>query len=729
PVQLRLVNVVFGMLTVALVYPLTARLFNRHVALLALAGVAVSFWAVFVSRLTLRAVLLPPLLLLTLYLFWRGLNLRRQTKLSLPRKKAESPSPPPSGIPSSNLPLFQPSNPSTPLRASPPTLQSSILFALSGFTAGVTMYTYLSSRFGPFIILTLFIYLAVYRQVSGRHWLGLALHLAIWAALSWPLAAYFLQHQASFTHRADQVSTLPYALNGEFGPLLDNALRTLGMFTWQGDTTDRYNLDGRPVFDWFNGLLFYLGIGLAVWQFIRAPARAAPVVLLFSATFFMLLPDLITDDSPHFLRTIGALPFVYIFWAMGLAQIGRGLQALSSWRRADSRESTETASSRSTSYVLRSTFYLLLLSLTTVHTTADYFFRWANAPEARQIYGADIAEIAAYLKSSPGEDLPAISAEYYRDLDPFRLALHFGGNPPFVIWFDGTQTLAFPPAGSGLSPRYLFPNSAPAAEPWTELLQPVPAESGRDYRLYRLPERSPLDQLESQLTALGAVVNDDLVLHGYKLSGEVIAGGQAQVLLLWQALRTLPPDTDYTFQVELRDKAGHLWLAADGNGYDPDDWQPGVLALQWVTLRFPGDFPPRTYNMTLQVIDRRSGQALPLANGQAPVSLGEVPGQLAAKPRELNPDRLPNAQSDDPQASLTGLALRGYELDQRSVRRGQAVAVTLYWLVQQQPKRDYRLVFFLVDRTGEGRYRWPAVGTLGGEWPTSRWPTAYWFRD
>ena len=74
PIQLRLVNVLAGMLTIALVYPFAARLLTRRVALLAMAGLAVSFWAVFVSRLTLRAVLLPPCLLLTLYFFWLALR-------------------------------------------------------------------------------------------------------------------------------------------------------------------------------------------------------------------------------------------------------------------------------------------------------------------------------------------------------------------------------------------------------------------------------------------------------------------------------------------------------------------------------------------------------------------------------------------------------------------------------------------------------------------------------
>ena len=219
PVPLRLVNVMCGLLTVALVYPLAVRLFDRRVALLAAAGLAISFWAIFVSRLTLRAVTLPPLLILTIYCLWRGLAQEGKSR----------------------------------------TLK---WFFLSGLVAGATMYTYLSSRFLPFLIVAVFGYQLLRGQVKRRRWLGLLVLALVWAVLFFPLARYYLDHPESFARRADQVLTLPYALNGEFGPLLENSLATLGMFTFQGNETDRYNLDGRPVFDWANGLFFYLGLGL-----------------------------------------------------------------------------------------------------------------------------------------------------------------------------------------------------------------------------------------------------------------------------------------------------------------------------------------------------------------------------------------------------------------------------------------------------------------------------------
>lgn len=567
PVPLRLVNIFAGMLTVALVYPLAARLFNRRVALLAMAGVAVSFWAVFVSRLTLRAVLLPPLLLLTLYLFWRGLNPKNQS--------------PKTGL---------------------------LFFSLSGLAAGLTMYTYLSSRFVPLIIVTLFGYQLLRRQINRWHWLGLLLHLTIWAAVFTPLAAYFWQNSASFTRRSGQVTHIPQILEGDFQPVIRDTLRTLGMFTFTGDTTDRYNLDGRPVFDWLNGLLFYAGVGLVGWRLLRSPKISGPEALLASAIFFMLLPDFITDDSPHFLRTIGAMPFVYIIWALGVV-FGFSLAGRGGFLAHR---------------LVAPLAITLLLAFTALHTGYDYFGRWANAPNGRYIYGADIAELAQYLKANYGQNLTVISAEYYRDLDPFRLRLHFQGDPPFVIWFDGQQTLAFPPPESNLSPRYAFAGSAPPAAAWTLFLQPIPAESGREYTLYRLADESPFDRLAETMSRLGVVVNNDLVILGYQIDGNFNSRGKFQVLLGWQALRALPPGTDYTFLVTMKDDSGRAWLQVDGNGYAPADWQPGVQALQLLTFRLPADLPPGAYHLGLAVVDRRRGQALPTATGAGEISLGRV---------------------------------------------------------------------------------------------------------
>jgi predicted membrane-bound mannosyltransferase len=628
PVQLRLVNIFCGLLTVALIQPLAVRLFNRRVALLAMTGLAISFWPIFVSRLTLRAVTFPPLLILTIYFLWRALNSISNDQLAINNLHPKSQLP----HPTSHIPY--------------------LFFILSGLAAGAAMYTYLSNRFVLLLVASIFGAQLVRGGLKREHWGGLILHVIIWAGLFAPLANYYAQNADSFTERYNQVSTIPYALNGEFGPIIENTLQTLGMFTFQGDTTDRYNLDGRPVFDWVNGSLFYLGLGLVLLRLPRSPGLTGPATVLLLWFFSMLLPDFITDDSPHFLRTIGAMPAVYLLWAVGLDRVAQHLEhrsAATSSRSAATSSRSAATSSRSavvsstaekprnqtalaiTAHISRFTpvLILILLTLTTLHTGYDYFNRWATAPGARSIYGADIAEIADDFKTSPPAGLAAISAEFYRDLDPFRWALHFQGNPPFVIWFDGRQTLAFPPPESGLAPAYIFAASAPPAETWLTYLEAAPAESGRAYQVYHLPAdsvgpQSPLDLLSTEKGSLGLNVNNDLILNGYHVLGSIASGGKFQVLLSWQALRRLPPDTDYTFLVRLRDDQEQLWTRADGNGYSPADWQPGVQALQLLTLRLPGDLPAHVYHLTLEVVDRHSGQALPTGSGETIIPLATL---------------------------------------------------------------------------------------------------------
>ncbi len=643
PVQMRWVNVISGLLTVALIYPLTKRLFNRRIALLAMGAVACSFWAILVSRLALRAVTLPPLLILTLYFFWRG---------SMPNRINFGFWILDFGLIDNTLWGTSPKSkiPCTPEGKNPKSIRfgTIIFFCLSGLSAGIAMYTYLSSRFIPFIILIFgfgFLILDCQSIKNRKSQIqNLLLFFLLWAMLFAPLAHYFLTHPDSFSRRANQVLTLPQAMEGNFTPLLKSTARTLGMFTFAGDRTDRYNLDGRPLFDWFNGLLFYFGFGLTLLDFgfwildfrlidnrkskIQNPKSTGRSFYLLTWLFFMLLPGFITGDSPHFLRTIGALPVVYILWAVGLNEM---VERVGKWTKV-----------QSLGYFLPLIAYALLFTL----TSYDYFYRWANSNGTREIYGADIAEIAHYIHHNGTKDLTIISASYYRDLDPFRYALHWQGHPPYAIWFDGQQSIAFPPAQSNLNPRYLFAASAPPANMWLKFLQPYPLESGQAYTLYRLPKEFSFAQVELA-TTLNININNEVKLVGYQTwglplpsrgrvgVGEIIKKGKVQILLAWQALRTLPPGTDYTFLVRLRDQE-RILAETDGLGCSPADWQPGVQGLQLLTLRLPSDLPARPYHLTIEMVNRQTGQALPTTTGETVIQLnsnivGKSVGKLLVK--------------------------------------------------------------------------------------------------
>jgi hypothetical protein len=221
-------------------------------------------------------------------------------------------------------------------------------------------------------------------------------------------------------------------------------------------------------------------------------------------------------------------------------------------------------------------------------------------------------------------------------------------------------------------------------------------------------------------------INNDLLIKGYRILGTALSGGKFQVLLGWQALRTLPPTADYTFLVRLRDAQGHIWAEADGNGYAPGDWQPGVLGLQLLTLRLPGDLPPRTYYLTLEVLDRRLGQSLSTPDGRTLIDLAEIKASLDDNPHPLAPDQLPNPSTTSGLDQT--LLLRGYEVSPRILAANDTLTLTLHWQVLKSPSQDYQLEFSLMSKN-ESVYRWPFNPPIGGEWPTTAWPPNYWIQD
>ncbi|MCB0166625.1 MAG: hypothetical protein KDI79_20520, partial [Anaerolineae bacterium] len=159
--------------------------------------------------------------------------------------------------------------------------------------------------------------------------------------------------------------------------------------------------------------------------------------------------------------------------------------------------------------------------------------------------------------------------------------------------------------------------------------------------------------------------------------------------------------------------------------------QPGVVALQLLKFNLPGDVPPQNYHLTAQVVDRRLGLALPTSTGSSDAPLGPVTIRLADKPRPVNADRLPNPVEVSPSPAIdqTGLALRGFDVDQRTLRAGDDFLVTLHWQVMHPPAQDYRLQFFLTDPHSAEVYRWSPLPPVSDQWPTGQWPADYWFQD
>ena len=282
PAAVRLPAALLGTLTIPTTYFLGHRLFNRRVGMLACALVAAAFWPLHLSRIAFRAVGLPLLMAAALAAGWHGA--RRSSRGWM---------------------------------------------LAAGLLYGLGFYTYLPSYVTLLALAAFALYLWIggYRQPLRRAapWFLLGAGLAVA-----PLAVYAADNPGLLFGRSAQVSILSPAVDGAgFWETLGRQIgRGLGMFFWRGDTIARHNLPSRPVFDPLVALFF---LGGTWWAGMHWRRPAAFFALLW--TTVMLLPTILAEDAPHFLRAVGVLPVVFLLPAVGLDRIGSWLATRGIGRR------------------------------------------------------------------------------------------------------------------------------------------------------------------------------------------------------------------------------------------------------------------------------------------------------------------------------------------------------------------------------------------------------------
>ncbi|HLQ33250.1 MAG TPA: glycosyltransferase family 39 protein [Chloroflexota bacterium] len=591
-------------------------LFGRRVALLGAAIMGFSFWQMFESRLGLRAISQPLFETLCLLFFWRTLTQRRW----------------PDAV-------------------------------LAGLFLGATMYTYTASRALPLLLAALVLWqLAVSPAFLAKQWTRMLVVAGLGLAVCVPLGLYAARHPEEFFGRSLQVNLLnpqPFTGAAQAGGVGPAVLRTLGMFSIEGDPAWKYNIGGQPVFDWPISALFYGGIVLAVvgtasWlrQLRRDRTLPSPHAFVLLWLVIMLLPGFLSGEAPHFLRTIGIMPAVFVLPALALSWL------VERWR------------------------WLLplagvLLATEGAETGYRYFQQWARSSDAYYGMHADAADVAAYLEQSPGHEPVLFSSEYPGHPTVLYLAPHKFED---VRWFNGRESMAFPPPGQ--DQRYVF--TARYQPPFLDLARlfspnQIMAE-GRDpeggvaYRIYHGSPMAPEPPARIQ-AELGGLAR----LDGAAFPPSARAGQALHVQEYWHALRQGTPDVRAF--LHLVDGQGHVWAQADSLGYYAEDWQPGDAAINDQTLELPADAPPLTMRLLFGLYSASSGQQLEVrdASGAAAgtqIALGTIQVQPGSGPA---PDwRPPHAMA---RQLAPGLELIGYELPQANVRAGDRLTVDLFWRV------------------------------------------------
>jgi hypothetical protein len=572
-------SVVAGVLTVWLAYALGRRAFGPAVGLIAAAGLAVTWWPVFFSRVGLRIIGLPPLATAAAYALWRGLE--------------------------TNEPSAKP--------ARLDRFRAAWWFLLSGGLLAAGLYTYSAAKALPVACGAFALYLALFhRQRLHGRWIALLLAAILAAGLAWPLFRYLQTHQAAEARTAQISAPLTALKEGDPKPIVENMLITLGNFGFRGDPKWRHNVAGRAAFSPAGAVFFYGGLLLALWRW-RRPGYA--LTLLWWAAG--LLPGITTVDAPSSNRLIASLVPTYLIVASGMVETGRWIVAR--WRRALPAAIIAAA---------------VVGAWEGSAALAPYFRTWPGRPEVRDIYQATLTEVMHYLDAR-ADDLPVCIGEpfvydnyLYLPNRTLRRA-----DPAAIRWFNPASALLFP--SGGVEARYVFPHHAPAADPllasgWLDDLRPEAAGARRTetgeavYVVYRLDAQTQLEEKLSALAANGPMwtsgevefatdppagthqphdlpvdFGHQMAFLGYELfTAEVKPGDEVVLQTYWQVLAPVDPPLAAVF-VHLLDSHSQVRGQHDGLGARSSDWQPGDVIVQVHRFQVAPDAPPGRYWLEL----------------------------------------------------------------------------------------------------------------------------------
>jgi 4-amino-4-deoxy-L-arabinose transferase-like glycosyltransferase len=651
----HIVPAVVSMGTVLFTYLFGRAAFGSRIALLGAGLTAVSYWQVHTGRLAFRSVTVPMMLALTAWLLW----------LAFQRKGWR-------------------------------------WYGLAGLSAGLTFYTYIPSRFLPFLVGGFLLVMLVFnRRWLVSHWPGMAVFGAVACLVFLPLGAHYLRYPEDLFVRFDQSSVFTAGGANTLAALWDSALRTAGMFSFHGDWSFKYNLPGRPAFDFVTSALFYLGLVVAAVR-VRRPEYAYVLVWLV----VMLAPGVLTLEAPHFMRVSGVGPAALILPGIGLITLVEGLG-----RRWHIFQRALPAVA------------VVWLGWTGVGAYLSYFQDWGKSQQAYYAMEGDVAAAARYLNTLPANEVIYFSAEHYR-----HPTVAFLAGPVFnrLKWFDGYEVLPLQPGALYVFPAGRAPREMERFFPEGSLMgQGYGPEHEAAFVAYRLPPGQPDTKPQHLLSAnLGGVVQ----VLGYGFANTPQPGEDLHLVLHWKALAR--PEASLAFSLRLVDEKGRRWGQRDPGGYLSDEWEPGETIVSWLQVPLEATAPPGQYHLEITIYNKKTLQALPSLD-PAGRSSGErvrsLPLQIPRRDTSLDPAKLSMPiRLDRPMGDR--LALLGYGQRPDEVSAGEKLFTTLYWQAREMIGQDYKFELQLVDEAGQVRQR-EAGAPVDGTYPTSQWAAGEIVRD
>jgi 4-amino-4-deoxy-L-arabinose transferase-like glycosyltransferase len=574
----RLPSAIIGTLLIPAAYWMARELFGRRVGLLTAALAAITLWPLHLSLISFRAGSLPLFIALSI---GAGVHAYRSGR--------------------------------------------AWHWIVAGIFYGLSFYTYLASRFTPIALLLLLVLILIMRS-NRRLWRNLIIFAITVAIVLTPLIITGLTQWEVVMGRPGDLSIFNPTINhgDPLGTLVRSTANAAGMFFWRGDRIPRHNVPYRPVFDPILVIFFALGLirliiaalgptpsphkplpdFLQPGPDMRYTPRVKPLSKLASLLVLiwipvMLLPTILAEDSPHFLRAVGVLPVVLMVPAIGLNTLGQWLAARG-WRAL--------------SYAIIAG----VLIVSGVWTVRDYSGYAVDTETAFAFEDAGV-QLAKQARS----DLQIGYRVYVAE----RFARDWT-SVPFLI---GGAYTALPDGQSShidtTKPTTLF---LWPYEDWPQVLK----EQAQPLRIKVTagpPAKGDLDPqphmgyLNVQLEPLtdAAAPPEAQFENGLKLLGHSVEAADAnhwRLRTLWQIDQ--PIDADQTFFVHLR-APNEVLDAKDGDSgdgfYPLRLWRPGDVIIDERLIEVPPQADRGQLLIELGLYDRITGQRVPVIASAPPV--------------------------------------------------------------------------------------------------------------
>lgn len=689
PYALRLTAAVIGALTVPSTYCMIREAFAgtklsvRWLAFWTAFCLAFSYWHISLSRIGLRAIMLPLMATIAFAWYWRAWRHLKDGSI---------------------FPVFE-------------------LVMCGVFVAG-SIYTYTAGRFVPLLI----VFVTLIGLLQSRHQTGQVVRIVKAMALAGsvtllvfaPLGIYFLRHPDVFWGRAAEVSVLSYQF-AEASPiraLARSAVQTAGMFGVTSDPNLRHNPAERPVFDPILGAWLLVGLGIAI-------ARLRKLPYFFSAAwlFIFALPAVATAEGvPHSLRAVGMIPAACLLPVLGMMHAGEWLAEKTQWR----------GKKKPWLIVLFPLPFLLLSSATGLH---DYLGAWRQPDRFGDAFLTEyvaVADSIAKIGDSEAIWLLPISKNYlladsltFYTLDLVALGRFRYGSvlvDPEVapgrlhsLTEDSETAHVLDVLSGGATPNagYIFGDPK-------QLINFLLSKYGRHlsdsqqeptstiaYKTYELPSESSFN-ITSGIDPQEVSFADTIMLAGVDFgraaldrdepdsaleSRSIPSGERLWAVLRWQPMT--PIDIDLKASLELRDESGHLAGQVDGlivGDHYPIEriWQKGETADTYHILGIEPAIVPGRYGLYLKVYEDKTMRVYPvMGEAGVPQENSALLGYVDVTPARNSPTVSPAAILPSTTRQTPDLALLGYDLPSRDVRPGDTLPLTLYWQTQTRPMHDY----------------------------------------